>query len=111
LEDALQDGEAAVDRGHARTGGAQLGTVLVDHLTRDVAQAEPPEVGDDPPVEQVGVGGERRRLQRGTRVFLPPLLEERCSEPMTSLANWPKSFARRRAVSKRRASFSRVNVF
>lgn len=45
MEDPLQDGEAAVDRGHAGAGGAQLRPVLIDRLTRDVSQAESAEVG------------------------------------------------------------------
>src|SRR5262249_59694022 len=55
----------------------ELRAVLVDRLARDVAQAQPAEVGDNPTVEHVCVGGKRRRFERCARVLLPPFLEER----------------------------------
>src|SRR5207249_12062015 len=55
---------------------AQAGGVGIDRLAADLAQALAAEVGDDPLVEQRGVGRERVRAQVRGGVGVPPLDEE-----------------------------------
>ena len=76
VEDALEQPERAVDRGRAGAVDADLRAVAVDCLACDIAQALAAEVGDDPLVEQRGVGGERARAEVGDGVGVPPLDEE-----------------------------------
>ena len=62
--------------GDAGAVGAERGGVVVDRLAVDVAEPLAAQVGDDPLVEQVGVGRERAGAEVCDGVGVPPLDEE-----------------------------------